>query len=59
METKYWDGNDWHQLGRQVSRGYEVTFDNIPACALFILHDYTEGKEERPFTLHDTIQIWW
>lgn len=42
-----------------MSDSYEITFDNKPSGALLILHDLTEGKEERPFTLEGDSQIWW
>lgn len=58
-ELAYWDGDRWRPIDRQRSDGYSLTFDNIPDGALLILHDLTEGKEERPFTLHDGKQVWW
>lgn len=58
-ELAYWCGDHWQSIDHRISRGYELTFDNIPAGALLILHDRTEGKEERPFTLQNNRQIWW
>lgn len=58
-ELAYWNQDHWQSIVRQVSQGYELTFDNIPSGALLLLHDLTEGKEERPFTLQDNRQIWW
>lgn len=54
-----WNQDHWQPIARQVSPGYALSFSNIPAGALLILHDLTEGKEERPFTLTDSKQIWW
>lgn len=58
-ELAYWDKNLWRAIGRQHSNDYSLTFDSIPQGALLILHDLTEGKEERPFTLNNGKQIWW
>lgn len=58
-ELAFWHQDHWQSIGRQVSQGYELAFSNIPSGALLILHDHTEGKEERPFTLHDNRQVWW
>ncbi|WP_300502291.1 transglutaminase-like domain-containing protein [uncultured Duncaniella sp.] len=58
-ELAFWNRDCWQSIGRQISRGYELTFDTIPSGALLILHDLTEGKEERPFTLQNGKQTWW
>lgn len=58
-ELAYWCHDHWQPIAQQVSQGYELSFDNIPSGALLILHDHTEGKEERPFTLQNNRQIWW
>ena len=58
-ELAYWNKDRWRAIGRQHSNDYSLTFDNIPSGALLILHDLTEGKEERPFTLNNGRQIWW
>lgn len=58
-ELAYWDRDRWKAIARQHSTGYSLTFDSIPDGALLILHDLTEGKEERPFTLHNGKQTWW
>lgn len=58
-ELAYWDKDRWKAIGRQHSNDYSLTFDSIPQGALLILHDLTEGKEERPFTLNNGRQIWW
>ncbi|MDE6533140.1 MAG: hypothetical protein K2M27_06375 [Muribaculaceae bacterium] len=58
-ELTWWDGEKWRSLGRQLSDGYELIYDNIPEGALLLLHDLTKGKEERPFTLKNGRQIWW
>lgn len=58
-ELVYWDGDCWQSLGKKTSRGYSVAFDEIPSGALLMLHDRSEGKEERPFTLQGGRQVWW
>lgn len=58
-ELAYWYRDRWIPINRQISTDYYLSFDSIPQGALLILHDITEGIEERPFTLHDYQQIWW
>lgn len=36
-----------------------LKYDNVPAQALFRLHNRTKGSEERIFTYEDGKQIWW
>ena len=55
----FWNGAEWQPIQSQISNGYELTFSGIPSGALLLLHDLTEGKEERPFTLNDGKQVWW
>ena len=57
-ELMYWDGT-WKTIGRQVSSGSSVSFDNVPSGALLWLRDLSKGKEERPFTYSEGIQVWW
>ncbi len=59
-ELFYWD-NKWVSLGRQIgsSETYELTYDNAPMDALFLLRNLTKGKEERIFTYEDGKQVWW
>ncbi len=58
-ELVYWDGNKWKSLCNKIAYEYQLIFDNIPASGLFLLHDQTEGKEERPFTIRNGKPIWW
>ncbi len=55
----FWNGAEWQLIQSQISNGYELTFSGIPSGALLLLHDLTEGKEERPFTLNEGKQVWW
>ncbi|MDR1408132.1 MAG: discoidin domain-containing protein [Tannerella sp.] len=37
-----------------------LTYRNVPSGALYLLHNETRGREERPFTLdNDGRQVWW
>lgn len=57
-ELFYW-GNEWCSLGKCIANGFELVYDNAPSNALFLLHNHTRGKEERPFTYEHGKQIWW
>lgn len=49
-ELFYWD-KGWHGTVRKTAdNSEEVTFDNIPSDALYLLHNHSGGKEERIFT---------
>ena len=58
-ELVYWSIDSWKRIAIQHSDGYSLTFENIPDGALLLLHDLTEGKEERPFTIQNGRQVWW
>lgn len=58
-ELKYRDTDKWISLGCQVAEGYELIFDRVPSGALYILHNHSRGKEERPFTYENNKQVWW
>lgn len=53
----YNDG--WTSLGKQVSTGYSLRYDNVPDGALLLLRDKSKGNEERPFLYKDGKQEWW
>lgn len=57
-ELFYWN-NDWMSLGRKVADSYQLIYDNVPKNALLWLRNVTKGKEERPFTYKNGMQIWW
>ncbi|SCQ19767.1 discoidin domain-containing protein [Tannerella forsythia] len=57
-ELFYWD-KGWCSLGKRIANSFELVYDNAPSNALFILHNHTRGKEERPFTYENNKQIWW
>ncbi len=58
-ELIYWVNGGWKSLGHQVAEDYELHFENVPTGALFLLHNHTRGKEERPFTYEDGEQAFW
>lgn len=58
-ELKYWSGNGWTSLGRQVAREKYLVFDNVPDNAILWLRDLTQGREERIFTYENDRQVWW
>jgi hypothetical protein len=47
-ELFYWDDR-WHPLGRQTAEKGVLEYKGVPAGALLWLHNYTRGREERPF----------
>ncbi len=57
-ELFYYD-RGWISLGKQTACSYSLTFKNVPDNALLYLKDCTKGKEERPFTYENGIQVWW
>ena len=56
-ELFYHDLEGWKSLGRKVAAGYELEFENVPAGALYWLHDRTTGVEERIFTVEENGEI--
>ncbi|MCF6297039.1 MAG: hypothetical protein L3J08_03500, partial [Flavobacteriaceae bacterium] len=57
-ELFYWESG-WQSLGKQVAQKEELTFENCPENALFILRNYTKGEDERIFTFENNEQVWW
>ena len=57
-ELVYWD-NEWVSLGIQIAKGNELVYKNVPKNALFLLHNLTEGKEERIFTYENGKQVFY
>jgi len=49
-ELFYWD-KQWQPLGKKTADSGELHYDNVPDGALLLLHNYTRGKEERPFVM--------
>ena len=58
-ELFYWD-NDWISLGQRKAISHQLEYEHIPRNALLLLKCYSEGVEERVFTLGDKRnQVWW
>ena len=59
-ELFYHDLDGWRSLGRRVAIDYFLDYDNLPAGALYWLHNHTRGVEERPFTITPSgdIRFW-
>ena len=59
-ELFYFEENKgWVSGGRQIANTFELIFDNVPSKALYLLHNYTKGVEERIFTYENNKQVWW
>lgn len=58
-ELCYFDGGKQISLGKQVATGHSVTYDNVPSNAVLILHDLSEGTEERIFVYENNIITWY
>lgn len=58
-ELVYWDDGEWVSLGEQTADRTELKYEDVPSGALFLLHNHTRGKEERPFTYENGQQVWW
>ncbi|NJO88207.1 MAG: hypothetical protein HC831_03975 [Chloroflexia bacterium] len=54
----YWD-NGWKSAGEQKATSDSLIFKNVPAQALYLLHNRTKGMEERIFTYENAKQVWW
>ena len=54
------EGNKWRSLGYRKADSNVLHYDNIPLNALLWLHNYTRGKDERPFIVRENGEIeWW
>jgi hypothetical protein len=59
-ELFYFSSDGRHPSGtRDGFRNGIFTFDSVPDNALFLLHNYTRGQEERIFTFENGKQVWW
>jgi hypothetical protein len=57
-EVYYWD-NEWISLGKKEAKNHVLIYENVPSNALYFIHNYSGGKEERIFTYKNGKQIWW
>ena len=58
-ELFYWDNDMWNSLGFQKASNDFLEYNNCPTNTLFLLKNYSRGKEERIFTYENDEQIWW
>ena len=58
-ELFYWNENRWNSLGKQTAIKDTLQYDNCPTGALFLLRNYSRGKEERIFTYENEKQMFW
>lgn len=56
---EYWDNSSWKLFEEQIATDFNLNFSNVPANRLYILHNLTNGVEERIFTYEEGRQIWW
>lgn len=57
-ELVYWGDGRWNSLGTRTAADNRVTYGSIPANALLMLRDLTQGKDERIFSLEGSRQVW-
>ena len=56
-ELFYYD-NGWISLGKKTASDIFLKYNNAPRNALFLLKNYSKGKEERIFIYKNNKQIW-
>ncbi|MDE6533108.1 MAG: hypothetical protein K2M27_06215 [Muribaculaceae bacterium] len=57
-ELFFHDGElGWRSLERKTALADSIGFDHVPGNAVLWLHDYSGGKEERPFYIEDGRQV--
>lgn len=57
-ELFYWN-KEMVSLGRKIATSHELFYKDVPSNALYIIHNHTEGQEERIFTYENGKQVWW
>ncbi|TKJ39832.1 hypothetical protein CEE37_11180 [candidate division LCP-89 bacterium B3_LCP] len=57
-ELFYWD-EDWQSLGKTTAGEEALSFDEVPAGALYWLIETDSDEEERPFTIEDGKKVLW
>ena len=59
-ELFFFNGMKWYSLGYKIAIDNRLHYDYIPTNTLLWLHNYSRGKNERPFILKDDGEIeWW
>ena len=56
----YWDiKTGWFLIERRYATSDSLEFKSVPSNALYLIHNYTKGVEERIFTYENDEQVWW
>lgn len=55
----YYFNKKWISLGKKEASDRFLQYDNVPKGAVLLLKNLTGGKEERIFTIKDSLQIFW
>ena len=58
-ELAYYSAGKEISVGSIVAESNSITFENIPAGTIYILHDLTAGSEERIFTYEENKIEWY
>jgi len=54
----YWNGNEWHSLGKQIAQS-QILQCEAPENALFILQNVTKNIiHTNPFIFENGVQKW-
>lgn len=57
-ELFYFD-KEWTSIEKKIAEDFELVFNNVPANAVMLLKDLTDGKQERIFTYENYYQLFW
>lgn len=57
-ELYYWNTTQWISMGIQKSDTSFLLYKGVPKNSVLLLHNLTEGQEERIFMFKDGEQIW-
>ena len=58
-ELCWWNGTHWESCGLKQAETQEISFQNVPSEGLYLLHDRTQGQEERIFIYRDGQQVFY
>ena len=58
-ELLYNSNGEWISSGKQTADSTLLLYENVPSNTLYRLRNHTRGREERPFTYENGIQVWW
>jgi hypothetical protein len=58
-ELCYWEKDGWVSLGRRLAKEQLLRYNNVPQGRLYLLHNLSRGREERPFTYEEGKQVFW